>query len=55
MPFPIIFAVVVTTVSAGFAVLRSMTRKKDTRCPYCKEHGFQASNLCEDCRSKTKV
>ncbi|WP_191126165.1 hypothetical protein [Mesorhizobium sp. B2-1-2] len=21
------------------------------RCDYCKEHGFQAPNLCEDCRS----
>lgn len=22
----------------------------DTRCGYCKENGFQAPNLCEDCR-----
>ncbi|TIM16232.1 MAG: hypothetical protein E5Y67_03295 [Mesorhizobium sp.] len=25
--------------------------RADTRCDYCKENGFQAPNLCEDCRS----
>lgn len=24
----------------------------DPRCDYCKGHGFQAPNLCEDCREK---
>lgn len=29
MPFPIIFAAVVTGASVGFAVLRKLTRNKD--------------------------
>lgn len=29
----------------------AQAEKIDRRCDYCKEHGFQAPNLCEDCRA----